>query len=103
MSQSDPFADFKAQQRQMWPSFSPTAIFTTPVAGSLVAFAGIAGGERVLTPGGRVVFATWPPEHFIGKMFALVGRNSPPPPAGAALAAVRQEFEDLAQIGRAHV
>ena len=38
---------------------------------------------RVLKPGGRVAFATWPPEHFIGRMFAFVGRNAPPPPPGA--------------------
>jgi len=40
--------------------------------------------RRVLKPGGRVVFSTWPPEHFVGRMFAFVGRNSPPPPPGAA-------------------
>ncbi|MGE0449510.1 MAG: class I SAM-dependent methyltransferase [Vicinamibacterales bacterium] len=40
--------------------------------------------RRVLKPGGRVAFASWPPEHFVGKMFAFVGRNSPPPPPGAA-------------------
>ena len=40
--------------------------------------------RRVLKPGGRVAFATWPPEHLIGRMFAFVGRNSPPPPPGAA-------------------
>jgi SAM-dependent methyltransferase len=40
--------------------------------------------RRVLRPGGRVAFATWPPEHFIGRMFAFIGRNSPPPPPGAA-------------------
>jgi SAM-dependent methyltransferase len=156
----------------MWASFGPTALFTTPVAGHLVRFAGIAAGEavldigtgtgvfaitaarrgakvdgldltpelleqarenagiaglggivwqqgdaeqlpyadasfdvvvsqfghmfapqpevvvaemrRVLKPGGRVAFATWPPEHLVGRMFALVGRNSPPPPPGAA-------------------
>jgi SAM-dependent methyltransferase len=44
----------------------------------------VAEMRRVLKPGGRVVFATWPPEHFIGRMFAFVGRNSPPPPPGAA-------------------
>jgi SAM-dependent methyltransferase len=48
MSQPDPFADFKNRQRQMWASFAPTAIFTTPVAGQLVTFAGIAAGEKVL-------------------------------------------------------
>ena len=44
----------------------------------------IAEMRRVLKPGGRVAFATWPPEHFTGKMFAWVGKNSPPPPPGAA-------------------
>jgi SAM-dependent methyltransferase len=155
----------------MWASFTPTAMFTTPVAGQLVKFAGIASGEnvldvgtgtgvvaitaarigarvtgldltpelldqarenariaktehivwtegdaerlpypdtsfdvvvsqfghmfaprpevvvaemrRVLRPGGRLAFATWPPEHFIGRMFAFVGRHSPPPPGAA--------------------
>jgi SAM-dependent methyltransferase len=44
----------------------------------------IAEMRRVLKPGGRVAFATWPPEHFIGRMFAFVAGNSPPPPPGAA-------------------
>ena len=171
MNASDPFAELKERQRVMWASFSPTAMFTTPVAGQLVKFAGIRSGERVLDigtgtgvvaitaaragaqvtgldltpellaqakdnariadlehivwtegdaeqlpypdasfdvvvsqfghmfaprpdiaveqmrrvlkPGGRVAFATWPPEHFVGRMFAFVGRNSPPPPPGA--------------------
>lgn len=39
--------------------------------------------RRVLKPGGRVAFATWPPEHFVGRFFAYVGRHSPPPPEGA--------------------
>ncbi|MCU1338314.1 MAG: class SAM-dependent methyltransferase [Bryobacterales bacterium] len=169
---SDPFVELKNRQREMWASFAPTAMFTTPVAGHLVKFAGIASGEnvldvgtgtgvvaitaaragarvtgldltpalldrarensriarmdhivwtegdaeslpypdasfdvvlsqfghmfaprpevavaemrRVLKSGGRVAFATWPPEHFVGRMFAFVGRNSPPPPPGAA-------------------
>jgi SAM-dependent methyltransferase len=168
----DPFAELKARQREMWASFTPTASFTTPVAGELVRFARIAPGEhvldvgtgtgvvaltaaragarvmaldltpalltqarenariagldtiewtegdaerlpypdasfdvvvsqfghmfaprpevalgemrRVLKTGGRVAFATWPPEHFVGRMFSFIGRNSPPPPAGAA-------------------
>lgn len=171
MSQ-DPFAEFKNRQREMWSTFAPTAMFTTPVAGHLVGFAQIAEGEtvldvgtgtgvvavtaarrgarvtgldltpelieaarenagisghgdiawtegdaenlpyadasfdvvlsqfghmfaprpevavaemrRVLKPGGRIAFATWPPEHFVGRMFAFIGRNSPPPPAGAS-------------------
>jgi hypothetical protein len=44
----------------------------------------VAEMRRVLKPGGRVAFATWPPEHFVGVIFAFIGRNSPPPPAGAA-------------------
>jgi SAM-dependent methyltransferase len=176
MNQSDPFAELKKRQREMWASFTPTAIFTTPTAGHLVNFAGIASGEtvldvgtgtgvvaitaaragasvtgldltpelleqarensriarvnqngqeiewtegdaeslpypdasfdvvvsqfghmfaprpelavaemrRVLKPGGRIAFATWPPEHLVGRIFAFVGRNTPPPPPGAA-------------------
>ena len=168
----DPFAELKKRQREMWASFAPTAMFTTPVAGHLVKFAGIVEGEtvldvgtgtgvvavtaaragarvtaidltpellaearenariaqqedivwtegdaeqlpypdasfdvvlsqfghmfaprpdvtmaqmrRVLKPGGRIAFATWPPEHCIGRMFAFVGRHSPPPPPGAS-------------------
>jgi hypothetical protein len=36
---------------------------------------------RVLKPGGTIAFATWPPELFIGRMFALIGKYAPPPPA----------------------
>jgi SAM-dependent methyltransferase len=168
---ADPFAEFKERQRELWASFSPAAIFTTPIAGRLVHFAGIAPGERVLDvatgtgvvalaaahrgarvsgldltpalldvarenakiagrdiewtegdvealpyadasfdvvlsqfghmfaprpdvaiaqmrrvlrPGGRVAFATWPPEHLIGRTFQFVAKHSPPPPPGAA-------------------
>ena len=38
---------------------------------------------RVLRPGGRIAFATWPPELFTAGMFALVASHLPPP-AGAA-------------------
>lgn len=169
---NDPFAEFKQRQREMWASFSPTAIITTPVAGNLVKFAAVRAGEtvldigtgtgvvavtaaragatvtgldltpellvnarenariaghpgivwmegdaerlpypdasfdvvlsqfghmfaprpdvvvsevrRVLKPAGRFVFATWPPEHFVGRMFAFVAKHSPPPHPGAA-------------------
>jgi SAM-dependent methyltransferase len=171
MDTPDPFAELKSRQREMWASFTPTAMFTTPVAAHLVKFAGIVAGEsvldvatgtgvvavtaaragarvtgldltpplleqarenariahldivwtegdaeklpypdgsfdvvvsqfghmfaprpdvavaemrRVLKGGGRIAFATWPPEHFIGRFFAFIGRNSPPPPPGAA-------------------
>ena len=42
----------------------------------------VAVGEmlRILKPGGRIAFSTWPPELFIGRMFNLVGRYLPPPP-----------------------
>ena len=39
---------------------------------------------RVLRPGGRIAFTTWPPELFTSKMFALVASYLPPPPDGAA-------------------
>jgi SAM-dependent methyltransferase len=38
---------------------------------------------RVLKPGGRIAFSTWPPEHFTGRMFAFIARHMPPPPPGA--------------------
>jgi SAM-dependent methyltransferase len=46
----------------------------------------VAIGEmrRVLRHTGRIAFASWPPEHLIGRMFALVGRHSPPPPPEAS-------------------
>jgi hypothetical protein len=50
MSQ-DPFAELKSRQREMWASFTPTATFTTPVAGHLVRFASISAGETVLDVG----------------------------------------------------
>src|SRR5580700_12302521 len=39
---------------------------------------------RVLKPGGTIAFATWPPELFMGRMFALTARYAPPPPPGVA-------------------
>jgi len=38
---------------------------------------------RVLKPGGRIAFSTWPPDLFMGRMFALVGRHVPTPPSVA--------------------
>lgn len=38
---------------------------------------------RVLKPGGTIAFSTWPPEHFVGQMFALVGKHVPAPPGVA--------------------
>jgi SAM-dependent methyltransferase len=39
---------------------------------------------RVLRPGGIIAFSTWPPELFIGRMFALTARYMPPPPPDVA-------------------
>jgi SAM-dependent methyltransferase len=39
---------------------------------------------RVLKPGGTLAFATWPPELFVGRWFALMARYAPPPPAGVS-------------------
>jgi ubiquinone/menaquinone biosynthesis C-methylase UbiE len=35
--------------------------------------------RRVLKPGGRIAFATWPPEQFIGRAFVLTASYVPPP------------------------
>jgi SAM-dependent methyltransferase len=35
---------------------------------------------RVLKPGGRIAFSTWPPELLIGRMFDLLCEFLPPPP-----------------------
>jgi len=45
----------------------------------------VAIGEmlRVLKPGGTIAFSTWPPEHFVGQIFALIGKAVPPPPGAA--------------------
>jgi SAM-dependent methyltransferase len=39
---------------------------------------------RVLKPGGTIAFATWPPEMFVGRMFAVNAKYAPPPPQGVA-------------------
>lgn len=39
---------------------------------------------RVLRPTGTIAFSTWPPELYIGRMFALAARYLPPPPPGVA-------------------
>ena len=38
---------------------------------------------RVLKPGGRIAFSTWPPELFMGQLFALTERYSRPAAGGA--------------------
>ncbi|MBX3111471.1 MAG: class I SAM-dependent methyltransferase [Fimbriimonadaceae bacterium] len=44
----DPFAAFKAAQREVWALFVPVETFTTPPAAALVRHAGIKAGDRVL-------------------------------------------------------
>ena len=46
----------------------------------------VAAGEmlRVLKPGGTIAFSSWPPELFVGRMFALTAGYLPPPPLGFA-------------------
>lgn len=45
---TDPFVQFKAQQREGWALFAPLEGFTTPPAAKLVRFAGVAAGQVVL-------------------------------------------------------
>lgn len=45
---------------------------------------------RVLRPGGRIAFSSWPPEHTMGRMFALLGSMMSPPPGAPAPAPVPQ-------------
>lgn len=49
----DPIAEFKSRQRETWTmgNFGDLAVFTTPVAGHLVRYAGVAGGQAVLDVG----------------------------------------------------
>jgi ubiquinone/menaquinone biosynthesis C-methylase UbiE len=39
---------------------------------------------RVLKSGGTIAFTTWPPELFVGRSLALLGKYAPPPPPGVA-------------------
>jgi SAM-dependent methyltransferase len=39
---------------------------------------------RVLKPGGRLAFATWPAEHFVGRSLLLAAKYLPPPPPGVS-------------------
>jgi SAM-dependent methyltransferase len=39
---------------------------------------------RVLKSGGTIAFSTWPPDLFMGRMFAMTARHMPPPPPGVA-------------------
>jgi SAM-dependent methyltransferase len=167
---TDPFAEFKAAQREGWASFAPLEMQTIRPAAALVRFAGVARGEalldvgcgtgpvavtaaragakvraldlspalleharrnadtagvevdfkegdveslpypdaafdvvvsqfghmfaprpdvairemlRVLKPGGRIAFSTWPPDQFVARLFALTARYMTPPPGVA--------------------
>jgi SAM-dependent methyltransferase len=40
---------------------------------------------RVLKPGGRIAFSTWPPESFIGRLFAIGAKFVPPPPGAVPI------------------
>jgi SAM-dependent methyltransferase len=53
---------------------------------------------RVLKPGGRLAFSTWPPEHFMGRMFAFLASQLPPPPAGAPMPAPVAQWGDPSVI-----
>jgi SAM-dependent methyltransferase len=37
---------------------------------------------RVLKPGGTIAFSTWPPELYVGRVFAIMARYLPAPPPG---------------------
>lgn len=184
MTATDPYATFKAAQREGWALFAPIAPFTTPAAARLVAWAGVTPGARVLDvacgtgvvaitaalrgarvdgldlspaligearhnaalvdgdqlafregdvealpfadaefdvvlsqfghmfaprpelaiaemlrvlkPGGRIAFSTWPPELVIGRLFDLTGRVLP----GPAGANAPSSWGETANIGR---
>lgn len=51
MVKADPFAEFKAKQREGWKHFAPLEVVTTIPAARLVRFAGVALGQRVLDVG----------------------------------------------------
>ena len=48
-----PITEFKTKQRETWTmgNFGDMAVFTTPVAGHLVRYAGVKGGQAVLDVG----------------------------------------------------
>ena len=48
---ADPFANFKAAQREGWGSFIPVEIMTTPPAAKLVKFAQVCAGQHLLDVG----------------------------------------------------
>jgi SAM-dependent methyltransferase len=48
IANADPFARFKAAQREAWASFVPVEVTTTPPAAELVKFAGVGEEQKVL-------------------------------------------------------
>ena len=50
---NDPISEFKSKQRETWSlgNFGDIAVFTTPVAGHLVHFAGVTAGQALLDVG----------------------------------------------------
>ena len=50
---TDPIEQFKNKQRETWTmgNFGDMAVFTTPVAGHLVRYARVTGGQAVLDVG----------------------------------------------------
>ena len=49
---------------------------------------------RVLKPGGRFAFASWPPELYTGRLFGLIASYLPPPGAGAPTPAAPPAWGD---------
>jgi SAM-dependent methyltransferase len=49
---------------------------------------------RVLRPGGRLALTTWPTDDYVGRIFAVTGRQLPPPPPGAPAPAPPAEWGD---------
>jgi ubiquinone/menaquinone biosynthesis C-methylase UbiE len=52
---------------------------------------------RVVRPGGRIGFANWTPEGFIGQLFGIIGKHLPPP-AGIKSAAAWGSEARLAEL-----
>jgi SAM-dependent methyltransferase len=53
---------------------------------------------RVLKPGGRLAFSTWPKEFYVGRQFELMARYLPPPPPGAEVPAPPMEWGNSGRI-----
>ena len=52
--QNDPFAQFKAAQREGWALFVPLEAYTTPAAARLVEFAGVQRNAMLIGQGKRL-------------------------------------------------